>query len=258
MNYQKWLRIGAVCIAAAAVAAAALVWYRYQVSHRFVFIPKDIQVTIPEGTNAADIDRILAEAGITDRGAFLKAIYSGKNKEGTLFPDTYRFDPNTSPEEIAQKMTSTFEFRTQELFSFLGTYEFVLNTASILEKEVRTDRDMRLVAGIIARRMSIGMPLQIDATVAYGACVRQFKLGKYCDVTQVNIVDNIKRDSAYNTYTRKGLPAGPISNPGLRALRATLNPEPSEYLYYLSARDGTTIFSRTLEEHNRARAKYLK
>jgi UPF0755 protein len=102
------------------------------------------------------------------------------------------------------------------------------------------------------------MPLEIDATVAYGVCYAEFLVGRYCDTSLANIVDNILVDSAYNTYKRRGLPAGPISNPGLRAIKAALNPQPSDYIFYLSAKDGTTIFSRTAAEHEQARRKYLK
>ena len=86
------------------------------------------------------------------------------------------------------------------------------------------------------------MPLELDAAVAYGVCYPKFLSGKYCDASLANIVDNIPVDSVYNTYKRRGLPIGPISNPGLSAIRAALNPQPSDYLFYLSAKDGTTIF----------------
>src|SRR4030042_2619695 len=99
------------------------------------------------------------------------------------------------------------------------------------------------------------MPLQIDATVTYGACYPKFLVGQYCDVSLANIIDNLKVGTSYNTYANKGLPAGPISNPGLVAIEAVLNPEKSDYLYYLFAKAGTTIFSKTAAEHERARNK---
>jgi len=132
--------------------------------------------------------------------------------------------------------------------------------ASMLEREVQSDEDMRLVAGIMYKRMEIGMPLQIDATVAYGACLRQAEennFGKNCDTSFIGVAREIPIDSKYNTYTRKGLPDGPISNPGLRAIDAAKNPKESPYLYYLSTRDGETIFSRTGAEHEANRRKYL-
>lgn len=224
------------------VVLALFFWRDYK-DTRFVFIPNDIQVTIPEGTNVADIERIILFSGIVLTDSLLK---DGLMLEGYLFPDTYRFEKTSSASDIISRMKKEYPDRRQ------------LIIASILEKEVQTESDMRIVAGIIEKRLQAGMALQLDATVAYGACLSKMLVGTYCDVSEVNIVDNIKRDSAYNTYTRAGLPQGPISNPGVVALRAAANPGESPYWYYLSAKDGTTIFSRTLEEHNRARAQYLR
>ena len=221
-----------------------LVLWRYYPRTRFEFVPNDVQATIPEGKNIADIDRILFKAKIAENGALLKPEYIAL--EGMLFPDTYRFDRGSSAEDIIARMRKDYSQKD------------ALIIASILEKEVRTENDMKIVAGIIEKRLAAGMALQIDATVAYGVCYPEFLKGRYCDVSKVNLVDNKKLDSAYNTYTRTGLPVGPISNPGLKALMAAQNPQSSEYWYYLSAKDGTTIFSRTLEEHNIARVKYLK
>ena len=105
------------------------------------------------------------------------------------------------------------------------------------------------------------MPLQIDATVIYGACRRkmaEIKFTKNCEVTFQGPAIEIKIDGPYNTYTRKGLPPGPISNPGLKAIEAALNPTASNYLYYLSTRDGSQmIYSKTAGEHVANRRKYL-
>lgn len=219
-----------------------------------VFVSNDVSVTIPEGKNIGEIDALLTTAGVISPGALLAS--ASFPLEGTLFPDTYRFNRNSSVEEIVKKMQGNFERRATEQKLVITPSSLIIS--SLLEKEVRTEEDMRLVAGIIDKRRSVGMALQIDASVAYGVCQKLFVQGKYCEVSQVNLVDNLKRDSAYNTYTRTGLPVGPISNPGIKALRAALNPMTSAYWYCLSAPDGTTIFSKTLDEHNRARARYLR
>ena len=222
----------------------------------------DVMVTIPEGTNVAEIDRILAKAGLVGEGQFLTAALA---YEGWLFPDTYRLNqpPVTgsrlSAQEVIKKMRENFDVKTKAALEGLNDQRIkeVVIIASMLEKEVQTEKDMRLVAGIIEKRLKLGMLLEVDATVSYGVCYSKFLEGKYCDVALANIVDNIPVDSEYNTYSRKGLPAGPVANPGLAAVKAALDPEASDYLYYLSARDGTTIFSKTAADHLRARRKYL-
>jgi UPF0755 protein len=210
----------------------------------------DVTVTIPEGSTIDDIDRIFAVAGFIQRGALRADLL---DQEGYLFPDTYRFALDASEEELVARLRSTF----QDRFDDNITQEQVI-IASMLEREVQTDKDMRLVAGIIYKRLELGMPLQIDATVAYGVCRSRWEAGIDCAPALVNLVDNIPRDSAYNTYTRASLPAGPIANPGLRALEAVINPEPSDYLYYLSTKEGETIFSETLQQHNTARSTHLR
>ncbi len=220
--------------------------------------PEGILVTIPEGTNVNDATIILTKAGIKNAPSILGIEIIGL--EGYLFPDSYRFKEDETQEEIIKKLTDNFDRKVRATFKNISDHDFkeAIIIASILEKEVRKEEDMRLVAGIIKKRLAIGLSIEIDSTVAYGACYQQFLTGKYCDVTQVNLVDNISIDSRYNTYMRKGLPPAPISNPGLTAILSSFNPEKSDYLYYLSAKDGTTIFSKTAQEHQRARRKYLK
>jgi len=125
-----------------------------------------------------------------------------------------------------------------------GLYRTVI-MASLLEEEVITLEDKKIVAGIIEKRIQIGMPIQIDAAINY---VLQKK-------SRLSIADT-KIESPYNTYLNLGLPPGPISNPGLESFEAALAPEPSNYLYYLTTPEREVIFSQTLEEHNRAKAQY--
>jgi len=248
----------------------------------------DIVVTIPEGFNVFDIDNRLTLLGLTKAGEFAGRYYAD---EGWLFPDTYRLESQKSkvksqnlevknqngnvkienkPEivnELAEKMKNNFKNKTDELLGKLNIEEQnkILIIASLLEKEAKNEEDMRLIAGILEKRLALGMMLQIDAAVAYGACLRNFQFSipnfqtaKYCDVSQVSVGAEIKIDGPYNTYTRVGLPPGPIANPGLKAIRAALDPLKSEYLYYLSTRDGSqVIFSKTASEHAANRRKYL-
>lgn len=210
---------------------------------------EDAVVTIPEGMNIWETDARLAAAKLIPLGA-LAGEYL--HKEGHLFPDTYRFKPGTSVEDIVRKMEHNFYEKTGNR----GDLEVIVG--SMLEKEARSADDMALVSGIIQKRMELGILLQIDATVAYGWCLRTAGLGRPCEVTQAPIVTEIKVDGPYNTYTNKGLPAGPISNPGLKALKAAANPQESDYLYYLSTRDGSKmIFSKTAAEHAANRRKHL-
>ena len=224
---------------------------------------EDIEITIPEGFNIWEIDKKLVQSGLISEGEFSSQYYQ---EEGYLFPDTYRLhinqDDRINPQELNKKMRDNFEEKVLGVHKSLsendGSY---LTIASILEKEAKTEEDMRLVAGIIQNRLSIGMPLEIDATVVYGACVRESvktNYSKNCDVTFQGPAVEIKIDSPYNTYMRKGLPIGAISNPGLKAIEAVFNPEASDYLFYLSTRDGSQIiYSKTAGEHAVNRRKYL-
>ena len=145
--------------------------------------------------------------------------------EGYLFPDTYEVNAEDNVEEIVQKILDNFDKKVRSHFGAELTPEAVI-MASLLEKEVKTPEDKKIVSGILWKRLEIGMPLQVDA--------------------------------APDTYKYQGLPPSPICNPGLESIEAAIYPQESEYWYYLSASDGKTIFSKTLAEHNIAKAKYLK
>lgn len=216
----------------------------------------DLAITIPEGLNIFEIDKKLAVAGLVNSGEFFTEARR-RNLEGYFFPDTYRFEKKETVEGIIKKMRANFESKVGKKES-----RRQLIVASLLEKEVREPKDMALVAGIVYKRLELGMLLQIDAAVTYGACLEQIeKLDYYgfCDVSQIGVANFLKDELPYNTYLYPGLPPGPISNPGQEAIKAALYPQASDYLFYLSAKtDGRTIFSRTAVEHERNRAKYLK
>jgi UPF0755 protein len=171
--------------------------------------------------------------------------------EGYLFPDSYEFSDGESCRDIIKTMLANFEKKlTPELQEKINsqnkTVFDVITMASLLEKEVKTLEDKKIVAGILWKRLSVGMPLQLDSTVNYIT-------GN--DHPSVTIKDT-KINSPYNTYKYKGLPKGPISNPGMDSIIAALEPTKTAYWFYLS--DGKTYFSKTLEEHNAAKARYLK
>ncbi len=170
--------------------------------------------------------------------------------EGFLFPDTYHIPFDAGMEEAIKVILNNFKRKFPfDLIeeSDMSFFE-ILTLASLIEKEVIIPEDKAIVSGIIRERMRIEMPVQIDATVVYLTGKR---------TTRVSVAET-RIDSLYNTYVYKGLPKGPISNPGLSSIEAAINPQTSDYLYYLSKPTGETVFSRTLEEHNIAKNKYLK
>lgn len=226
----------------------------------------EVAVTIPEGVTIKDINAILVKAGVLDEAAsitnveirdlvkdypFLEHISS---LEGFLFPDTYRLEIGSSPEEVVRKLLNNFVDKAWDDLKRDDDWYSMLTLASFLEREVTEFENRQIVAGILLKRLRAGIPLQVDATLSYIKCNGEF-LG--CKDVRVLRTDT-ELVSPYNTYKRLGWTPTPISNPGEEAIEATLNSKPSPYWYYLSAREtGETIFSRTLDEHNENRAKYL-
>ncbi|MDD4271735.1 MAG: endolytic transglycosylase MltG [Patescibacteria group bacterium] len=185
---------------------------------------------------------------------FLNGASKEAGLEGYLFPDTYRIFDDTGAEGIISKMLNNFDKKlTPEMMAEIkrqnkAIYEIV-TMASIIEKEVSSTKDMKIVSGIFWDRIKSGMALNSCATLAYilGVNKPQYSL------------EDTKVDSPYNTYKYRGLPPGPIANPGLNALSAAIYPEATDYIYFLSDPEtGKTIYSKTLDEHNRNKAKYLK
>jgi len=225
----------------------------------------EISVTIPEGSTLRDIDAILADKGILEKNAlvsypmhtlqsqypFLEQVGS---LEGFLFPDTYRFHINSSPEIVVRTLLNNFEAKAWPLLSDTGTWYDYLILASFLEREVPEFEDRRVVAGILLKRLKLGMPFQVDATVSYAKCAGAVQECEKPVITQ----SDLDIASPYNTYRRLGWTPTPISNPGESAVKAAISPKASPYLFYLSAQDtGETIYARTFDEHRINRSKYL-
>jgi UPF0755 protein len=184
--------------------------------------------------------------------SFLADKPKGYGLEGFLFPDTYRVFKKSDPAHLIEKMLDNFDQKiTQEMRDEISrqgkTIYDIITLASIVEKEVRTIADKKIAAGIFYTRMANGIPLESDATV-------NFITGK--NALQPTFADT-EIESPYNTYENRGLPPGPISNPGLDSILAVIYPEDSEYLFFLTKEDGTTVFSKTFEEHLQNKAKYL-
>ena len=175
------------------------------------------------------------------------------NLEGYLFPDTYLVRTDETPKSIVRRMLQNFDkhFTPQlkkETQMQKKTILQVVTMASLLEKEVRGLQDRKIVAGILWKRLKAGVALQVDATISYAKGEHTIKISK--EDTQI--------DSPYNTYKYPGLPVGPIGNPGVESILAALYPTESPYWYYLSTPTGETIFSKTLEDHNIAKAQHLR
>ncbi|OGZ33363.1 MAG: hypothetical protein A3I88_00400 [Candidatus Portnoybacteria bacterium RIFCSPLOWO2_12_FULL_39_9] len=222
----------------------------------------EIQVTIPEGFTIKQIDNRLVKAGLIKKEElvnfnpkeFLISNFQFPifNLEGFLFPDTYNFSKNSAVEEIVKKMTDNFSKKLTddlrlEIQKQNKTIFEIITLASIVQNEAMNDEEMPVLAGVFYQRLKIGLALQSDATVNY--------------ITGKNLRQPSREDtlvnSPYNTYRHKGLPPGPISNPGLTAIKAAIYPEKTDYLYFLHPLNGPTVFSRDLKEHNLNKAEYL-
>lgn len=247
---------------------------------------QEVVIIIPEGWNLLDMADYFERLGLFKHEEILRLVnFEGaqfdflRDKprftsfEGYLFPDTYRIFINAAWEDIILKMFENFDKKLdrtlrEEIIKSGKTIHEVITMASLIEKEVVSEEDRSVVSGILWKRVKLGIPLQVDAVLVY--IKRQIKenpefqdvisgIGKMTPSTtgKISFIDT-QIDSEYNTYKNRGLPPGPIGNPGLSAIRAAIYPKDSSYLYYLSAPNGRTIFSKTFEEHNSAKAKYLQ
>jgi UPF0755 protein len=225
-------------------------------------------VTIPEGWTIFDIATELSRQEICSREDFLAAARDpseisdlapqAQTLEGFLFPSTYEFTRHTSCEQIAKRMVGDFR-AVWETVGPTGsaqlpeglTLQQVVTLASLVERETPKAEERPLVASVFYNRLRRGFPLQCDPTVQYALDIA----GK----PQKNISGkDLRTDSPYNTYLHRGLPPGPIANPGEASLRAALAPAQSDYMYFVANDHGGHFFSKTLAEHNRNVARYRR
>lgn len=218
-----------------------------------------VQCTLPEGLTALEVVKRCSDVGIGDYGRYRTLLADTEflqqlnvdGVEGYLFPETYRFAPGVSEASVLTAMVA--EMRRHLDASLLaaakkqGLNELQLLTlASIIQKEAGNIEEMPLISAVFHNRLKRGMLLQADPTVIYG-------LGDFDgNLTR----KHLKTPTPYNTYVHRGLPPGPIANPGLDALQAAAHPAQENYLYFVATGEGAHYFSKNLKEHNRAVRRY--
>lgn len=218
---------------------------------------KKYKMTFPEGRNVRDLCRVMVSRLMIDIITCLNLVSdttlirehaaSAETLEGYLFPDTYTYDALTTQAEFIDSMVHLFfkklgQKRVEKIRTKGMTVHDAVILASIVEKETGQKGERAQIAAVFLNRLKMGMPLQSDPTVIYRIDPFDGNLTK----------DDLQRDTPYNTYTRKGLPAGPICNPGMASIDAVLHPATTEALYFVAKGDGSHYFSKSLEEHNRA------
>lgn len=217
----------------------------------------DIWITIIEGWRREEIAEKLAESLAGEESNFNPTdfLVQTKGMEGKLFPDTYLISRQASAEKVVATLTSNFEKKTDGL----SIKEEALILASLIEREVASQKDRPIVAGILLKRLENSWPLQVDAAVQFAKANKECSLVSNCRWWSKDLTaQDLKIESPYNTYLHPGLPPGPICNPGLASIKAALNPEETNYWFYLSDPQGEIHYSRNLEEHQANIQKYLQ
>jgi UPF0755 protein len=222
-------------------------------------MPDELKITIPEGLTIAQMADLFDEPAVFKEAAgdpklIARLGLDVPNLEGFLMPNTYYFSEEFDECAVVERMFEQFQHDYEKLmqeFPEASGRDFleVVTIASLVEEECRVDEERPLVAAVIYNRLEKGMPLELDSTL-------QYALGKYGERI---LYEDKETDSPYNTYKRKGLPAGPICNPGVACLRAALNPADQEYLFFVSNADGKThTFSKNMAEHEEAVRRFRR
>lgn len=225
-----------------------------------------VRVTVPEGESLRQIAARLERGGLVTTEGFIRAandshlIYgdgaapvpAGSSLEGYLFPDTYLFELGMSEKDIIRRMVSRFQEKVLPVWEKASSQSGwppetgltqVVILASIVEEEAAVESERSLIASVFLNRLKQGMPLQADPTVRYA-------LGKFEGPL---MLQDLESSSPYNTYRFRGLPPGPISNPGLPSITAVLYPAHTPFLFFVARGDGSHVFTRSYPEHLAAR-----
>jgi len=208
------------------------------------------KVTFPEGLTVREMaDRISKKIPSISASEFIAA---AGPYEGYLFPDTYHIAADATAHDVVALMRDNFDAKTATVQGTVQASEYsfsdIVVMASILEREARSPDEKKMVAGILWNRITKDMPLQVDAVFGY----------IYGRDTYSPSLEDLTIDSPYNTYKNKGLPPGPISNPGIASLQAAASPTKNNYLFYLTGNDGLMHYATTFAQHKANRAAYLK
>ena len=208
-----------------------------------------VSIIIKEGQDYRDIiDIIYNFKNIKKNYTREELIEILKQKEGYLFPETYKFPPFANLDKILKDIDNEFNQRIRQKYNLTEEeLQRVLTIASILEKEVQSKDDMKIVSGVIKNRLEKNMPLQMDSTLEYIINKSSSEL----------TLKDLRIDSLYNTYKIKGLPVAPIGNPGQISIEAALNPDKNDYLFFLTDKNGVNHYAKTYAEHLRNKKKYL-
>lgn len=221
-----------------------------------------VSVTVPEGATVRDMAASLEASGVVPAEEFLRLARDpstpsrwglpGPTLEGYLFPDTYRFARGLPAERVAEALVRRFREVTEPLSPEAEAKGLDLRSwvtlASLVEKETGAPEERTLVSAVFHNRLARGMRMQSDPTVIYGLEEFDGNLRRA----------DLQRDTPYNTYTRAGLPPGPIASPGQASLEAALRPAPVTFLFFVSRNDGTHVFSATYEEHREYVDRYQR
>lgn len=222
-------------------------------------IPDELKVTVPEGMTIAQASRLFDHPeeflkAAADPQLLARVGIEAPSLEGFLLPNTYYFDKKPGEREVVERMVGQFKKEFDTLLAESPIPEGltplqVVTVASLVEEEARVAEERPDVAAVIYNRLKRGIPLQMDSTI-------QYALNKY---GQRLLYSDREVDSTYNTYKKKGLPPGPISNPGVESLRAALQPSQADYIYFVSNADGLThTFSSSGTDHIRAVQRFRR